>query len=150
MQRDTRLISDRRQELEFRLAELVGGRAVHIQHAENRFGRPHRRTHDRPDALLHDALAGDISQVGERVVGESGDAVLENVADDGVRQDHVARAAGARSCTDGNDLDFGRQVAFTGRETVGRAHENRGAAAAGDLENRGQDRIEQPFDAGRA
>ena len=84
------LVADRRQQLQLRLVELVRAVAVDIQDAEDRVGRPHRRAHHRPDALPDDALAGAVALVGERIVGEGRDAVLENVAHDGARQHHVA------------------------------------------------------------
>ena len=99
MERDAGLIADRRQQLELGLAELVRAVAVDVQHAENRFRRPHRRAHHRADALTDDALAGAVSRVGQRVVREGRDAVLEDVAHDGSRQHHVPAAAGpGRGC----------------------------------------------------
>ena len=88
----------------------------------------------------HDRLAADVSLVGERIVGERRNALLEHVVDDRARQLHFARrlaVLGAhRDHVDGAGL--------------GVAHQDRGAIAAGHIEDRLHDRIEQRFDARRA
>ena len=86
------------------------------------------------------AFAADVSLVGERIVGERGNALLEHVVDDRARQLHFA----GRLAVLGADRDH---VDAAGLLV---AHQDRGAIAAAHLEDRLDDRIEQRFDARRA
>src|SRR5687768_14753949 len=104
MKRDARLIANRRQQLELELIELVGAVTVNVKHAKNRIGRSHWRAHDRSESLAHDALAGRVSLVGEGVMREGGDPVLEDIAHDGARQHHFSGCPRAFSHTHAHNL----------------------------------------------
>ena len=137
--RDAGLVPDGGQQLQFGFAEFLGFQAVDVEHAQNGLGRAHRRAHHRPDLLPHDAFAADVALVGQRVIGEGGNALLDDVVHDRARQHHLARALAFVARAHGDQVDF-----VAGR--AGRAHQDGGAVAAAHLQDGRQNRIKQRFD----
>ena len=113
--------------------------AVDVEHAENRVGRAHRRAHHRADPLPHDAFAAAVSLIGQRIIGERRNALLEHVVDDRARQRHLRPTLLPSLRAHRDHVDF-----VAGR--AWRAHQDGGAVAAADFEDRRQDRIKQRFD----
>jgi hypothetical protein len=142
MQRNAGLVADGGQQLELGLAELTRHLAVDVQHAENGVSGSHRRAHHRADPLPDDAFAAHVAIVGQRIVGEDGDALFEHVVDHRPRQHHLAGGVAVLGAH-GHHVDVFR-IPFS------RPHDDGSAIAAAHLEDGRDNRIEQRFHAAGA